>query len=171
MKNKSKTIGNLQIEPQLYSDDEHEHDNGENYNTVQYSARSQKTDRSNFTFKTEMLTDQQKSKECCPCLPAIKRMIEQLIQLLLFDIMFCLFIISQEVADQSNLSLIILDAQFSKKSRVQAAIISQVAMNAVVILTSYLISGIFLSQNQANFISVFILYFIVAFEMLTHILP
>ena len=36
MKNKSKTIGigNLQIEPQLYSDDEHEHDNGENYNTV-----------------------------------------------------------------------------------------------------------------------------------------
>ena len=34
MKNKSKTIGNIQIEPQLYSDDEHEHDNGENYNTV-----------------------------------------------------------------------------------------------------------------------------------------
>ena len=87
---------------------------------LMFSARSMNTGRSNFTFKSEFVTEGSDST----CLPAIQKAFKNFINLALFDIMFCLFIISQEVADQSNLSLIILDAQYTKKSRVQAAIVS-----------------------------------------------
>ena len=92
------------------------------------SSRSRRTQYTNFTIQKTNNDDQSEyndeSKSMQSCFATLCIYLKMFINAVLFDIMFCFFIISQEVADQSNLSLVIMDAMFVKKSRVQAAIVS-----------------------------------------------
>jgi putative Ca2+/H+ antiporter (TMEM165/GDT1 family) len=93
-----------------------------------------------------------------------------LLTLLLRDIVFALFIASQEVNDTSYLHAMAMEARFERSTIVKGAIVAHLVLNFVCICISCLYSGFFLTQDDGNVIGSIAIYFICAYEVLFHVM-
>jgi putative Ca2+/H+ antiporter (TMEM165/GDT1 family) len=91
--------------------------------------------------------------------------------MIVMDILFVLFLCTQEINDTSHLQSIIMQSQYTKKTIVDAGIIAHMLSNIVCILGAWLFCGLALTQGEGHFIACAIIYFIIGYETLFHVLP
>ena len=83
---------------------------------------------------------------------------------------FCVFIATQEYGDQSHLSTILLTAKYSRRSITQGFIMAQILTNIAVSFFGTLL-GKCTRKKEGQLMLIFVLYFIITFELLRHVLP
>ena len=89
----------------------------------------------------------------------------------LMDILFVLFLCTQELNDASHMQSMIMQSQYTKNTIVDAGIIAHMLTNIVTVLGAWLFCGLALTQGEGHLIACVIIYFIVGYETLFHVLP
>lgn len=92
------------------------------------------------------------------------------IQLFGSDIVFFLFMASQELDDTSYLKTFQLRALYDKPTLITAVFIVHSVCNLIVVFFFYVFTGIFMTQDHSNYFGSLSIYFIVTYEFLFHVL-
>ena len=83
--------------------------------------------------------------------------------------LFCFFLAVQQVNDRSQLIGLIMRAQFTSSTIVATMILAPLIVNAGTVLTVWLIAKPF-TQQEANLFGCIVIYYILAYEIMFHIL-
>lgn len=100
----------------------------------------------------------------------IQKFVIMLLNMLFVDILFTLFIASQEVDDTSYLHALAMESRYETNTIIKGSIIAHLFINFVVILVSCLYSGFFLTQDDGHIMGCITIYFICAYEVLFHVM-
>ena len=88
--------------------------------------------------------------------------------LIIFDLMFFLFIASQEMNDTSHLAQINMMTRYEKKTLLWASIIAHTVINLLVIGSAYVIRGHLLYSGETQYITLSCFFFMCGYELLAH---
>ena len=95
--------------------------------------------------------------------------LKKLLILIWVDLIFSLFIAIQEINDSSQLRGLIMRAQFQSPSITAAMILAPLILNSLTVLVVWFLAKP-LSPQEGNLFGCIVIYFIVAYELLLHIL-
>ena len=87
-----------------------------------------------------------------------------------YDILFTLFMISQELNDTSYLQALSMECQYDKATIIKGSVIAHLIINFFFILVSFLYSGFCLTMDEGNIVGCIVIYFICSFEVLFHVM-
>lgn len=88
--------------------------------------------------------------------------------LIIFDLMYFLFIASQEMNDTSHLAQINMMTRYEKNALLWASIIAHTVINLVVIGSAYFIRGYLLKSFETQIIVLGCFFFMCGYELLVH---
>lgn len=88
----------------------------------------------------------------------------------MFELLFFLFIVTQEMNDTSHLVKLNMMVRYEDKTILVASFISPVVVNLVIIFSAYLIRGHLLTHIEAQIITLSCFFFICGYELLVHTL-
>jgi putative Ca2+/H+ antiporter (TMEM165/GDT1 family) len=97
--------------------------------------------------------------------------VKDTIIMFLMDILLFAFFCTQEFNDASHLESIIMQASYTRTTIIHAGVISHLIVNSLSILIAWLYCGLALTQGEGHFIACVIIYFIIGYETLFHVLP
>lgn len=95
----------------------------------------------------------------------------EIVIMCLMDILLFLFLCTQEFNDASHLQSLIMQSQYTKITIVRAGIIAHMTINIATTAGAWLFCGLALTQGEGHFIACTIIYFIIGYETLFHVLP
>ena len=88
--------------------------------------------------------------------------------LIIFDVLYFLFIASQEMNDTSHLAQINMMTRYEDKTLLVASIIAHTIINLSVIGSAYMIRGFLLYSGETQVITLSCFFFMCGYELLVH---
>lgn len=87
------------------------------------------------------------------------------------DILLFTFLCTQEFNDASHLESMIMQASYTQQTIIRAGVIAHLAVNFVSTMGAWVFCGLTLTQGEGHFIACAIIYFIIGYETLFHVVP
>jgi len=87
-----------------------------------------------------------------------------------FHLVFFMFLCTQEFNDLSQLKLLTMKAIYAPGVAVWSNILSHILITALCIIITWLYAKLLLTQGEGQFVSVAIIYVIISYEVITHVL-
>ena len=87
------------------------------------------------------------------------------------DILLFSFICTQEFNDASHLESLMMQSRYTVNTVIHAGIIAHMLVNIVCCVGAWIVCGLALTQGEGHFIACAVIYFIIGYETLFHIVP